>query len=75
MTARSSLPDTFYVDGNLLTLPIGGDETIAQWLERVAFVLDYLYDLNGDWTMENVVTAKEASRYHLQRVLHGVVYR
>lgn len=75
MATRSSLPDTFYVDGNLLTLPIGGDETIAQWLERVAFVLDYLYDLNGDWTLDKVTIAKEASRFHLQRVLHGVKYR
>ena len=72
MTTRTQLPDMIYVDGHLLTLPISDDETVPQWMERIAFILQYLSS-NG-WSAETVSTAKKLSRLHLHRIIHGVNY-
>jgi hypothetical protein len=74
MALRSRLPDIFYVDGHILTLPIEADETISQWLERVRCVIKELYDYNGVWTPRRVATAKKEGRLHLRRVLHGAEF-
>ena len=75
MATRALLPDTFYISGTLLTLPIEGDETIAQWLERVSYVLQEFSRPDTEFSEEFLEAVKSASRLHLQKLLHGVGYR
>lgn len=75
MATRSQLPDSFYVRGTLLTLSLQGDETIARWLERVAFVLRYLESPENDGSEDFFQLAQHASRLHSQRITLGVTYR
>jgi len=75
MATRTQLPNMFYVEGVLLTLPIGADETIPQWLERIAFIFEYLRTSGTTPTAKIVADAKDASRLHLRRITHGAKWR
>jgi hypothetical protein len=74
MATRAQLPDTFYVNGTLVTLPLAADETIARWMERLAFVIRYLENPANDGSSDYFRAAQEASRLHLQQLVHGVRY-
>ena len=71
MATRARLPDGLFFNGTLLTLPIDDDETVPQWLERLAFVLS---QLRPPVTQASLDATNERARRHTQEVVNGVGY-
>lgn len=71
MLPRSSIPDTFFYRGRVLNVPLEHGDTEVRWLERLAFVLEFLRPGDSDDRIERLV---EDSRKDINVMLLGVIY-